>query len=162
MKPNRRKPKRPPSLETLEAQLRQLPSPEVPDGLRDRLMAGIPARQATGKDRLRRVWSWRYLAPTASLAAGLTLAVFVTRFYMHHAHTPARPSGSSIVEIDVKRMIEREATSARLAATARILAQQPSTQIEAQKTYEYIAKAYGDTAIARQIPSSTQQTQGEI
>lgn len=159
MKSDENETQKPLSLESLEAQLRGLPSPKVPEGLEARLTAGIPAGpHKTVADRPRRYG----LAVGAAIAAGVLL-VALASLVQHGTERPGDSGGPVIaVSDDPREMIEREAASARLLAAARILAQQPGMQAEAQETYEYVARTYGDTSVARESLKQVQREKGTL
>jgi hypothetical protein len=142
------KPQNPLSLESLEARLRSLPGPKVPEGLEARLIAQVPVRLGRAIDGYRPRHWW----PTgAAIAAGLVLALLAG---LYLRGTPARqpeigPATASIEEIE--NHIAREAVSARLLATARILERYPEGRAEARRNYECIANVYSDTEAAKEI-----------
>ncbi len=74
MNPDKRPAQETPGLEAVEAGLRRLPTPQVPEGLEARLIAAIPAHACVAKARVSRRWRWHFGAAAATAAA---LAVFV-------------------------------------------------------------------------------------
>jgi hypothetical protein len=156
---NPEKPREPLHLKTLEAQLRNLPAPKVPDHLEARLVAAIP----TGSHKVVARRPGRYWLPvSAAVAAGILLAAWAS---LHH-HGTVRPADSGRPLLastdDPRELIEREAASARLLAAARILDQQPGMQAAAAETYEYVARTYADTSVAKESLNRTNLHKGAI
>lgn len=157
MTPDRTQPDKPLSLESLEAQLRQLPRPQVPGHLEDRLIAAIPTVQPASKAAHQSIR--RYLLPVASLAACLALAALALHSWNGSSDSASK---SAIVTPDaLQQRMAREASSARLLAAAKILEQFPEGRAEAKRNYERIATAYADTDVAKQINKENLFDHGE-
>ncbi|HET6429519.1 MAG TPA: hypothetical protein VFJ30_13975 [Phycisphaerae bacterium] len=145
--------------QALAERLRRLAGPAVPPGLEEKLLAAIPRHGQPARRRRPRAWRWA--GAGAAAAAGIALALLIG---------PLRPGGNSgdtangsadLSAAAVERAIEREASAARLLASAAILSRHPAGRPEAAKIRDYVARAYADTAAARAIQDGGAFEQGE-
>ena len=87
------------------------------------------------------------VAACLALAVGLTVLVWLSG-------TPGTPPPSAIAQISpaarAARLIEREAASAKLAASAQILADSPGGQQFASAAFQYLAQTYPQTTMGKQ------------
>ena len=87
------------------------------------------------------------VAACLALAVGLTVLVLASRT----ARTGAPPAGVQISPAArTARLIEREAASAKLAASAQILADSPGGQQFASAAFQYLAHTYPQTTMGKQ------------
>ena len=114
---------------------------EAAVNLEDVQIAFPPAKRPIVLKRLAAV------AACLALAVGLTVLIWLSR-------TPGTPPPSAIAQISpaarAARLIEREAASAKLAASARILADSPGGQEFAASAFQYLAHTYPETAMGKQ------------
>jgi predicted anti-sigma-YlaC factor YlaD len=107
---------------------------------------------------------WRFAA--AALAGAIIIALVTLPWLVPHggAHVATRlptgpnrlatgnvsdPAAMSVEEIE--RYIAREASAARLCATAELLGTQPGLEAERQRAEQYIIENYGDTTAGRKL-----------
>jgi len=148
---------------SLEDRLRGL-QPPVPANLEAKLLAAIPKHQQaavadTGRRR-RAAWVW------AAAAGGLAAAAVVLVTVLTQVSRCTAPPDSRVITAgaaggNLKHMIQREETSARLLASTRILAGQDGTEEYVSRTLAYIAREYPDTIAAREIAASNKKQGAE-
>ena len=145
----------------LDAKLRTLPKPRVPEDLEAKLLTGIHyIRPVQGATR-RPLWKWGAVGIGIGTAAAC-LIIFLAR-ETDSSHEPLQPPVVLVrSEQDLRRVVAREATSARLLAVAKILDMYPGGKADAAETREYIARAYADTSTARQLVTLDQDRNGDI
>ncbi|MCK4851141.1 MAG: zf-HC2 domain-containing protein [Phycisphaerae bacterium] len=87
------------------------------------------------------------VAACLALAVGLTVLIWTSR-------TRQTPGPLATVQVPpavrAARLIEREAASAKLAASAQILADSPGGQEFASAAFQYLAQTYPQTAMGKQ------------
>ena len=132
-------------MEDLESKLKRLPLRRPSEQLDGRFLDALANVPVSGPGRARR---------RALVGAVVLLGIVLGGgFYLRRVTITARsaPAGRSVVKTDeeVLRVLERETMSARLAASARILSQQPECKRLARESYRYVAEAYSDTRAAK-------------
>jgi hypothetical protein len=133
----------------LERRLRSLPKPKVPDDLEAKLLEQIPSFARAEASGGQTGW-WCVAAGVGAVAAGLLLVVLFHGGPSPELSAPTRAT-FAMSEQEIQRIIDRETISARLLASAEILARQPGGERDAAKTREYIARTYPDTSAAKRI-----------
>ncbi|MFC1782517.1 hypothetical protein ACFL02_02905 [Planctomycetota bacterium] len=136
-------------LTRLEDELRELDQPQAPADLEGRLLAAIPGESIRVGAKPTR----RHYYRTIGWAAALVIAMGALIYY--HNRMPDSGVMSSqpfqiVSQTDIAEIIQKEVTSARLLASANILAQQPTGISFAQDTYRYLIESYPDTTAGQE------------
>ena len=145
----------------LEAALRRLPPPAVPEGMEGRLLAAIPARFGAAGSRAASPRRWAFAGGVAVAAAGVLLAVLLWPQQPPVSRPENGPVAASRQE-DFRETIDREAASARLVAAARIIAMEMGRPEDAREIVRYAAENYAGTSALRRVPPLTQPSKENV
>ncbi|KPK78168.1 MAG: hypothetical protein AMJ79_00645 [Phycisphaerae bacterium SM23_30] len=136
-------------LKSLEDELKKLPPPPIPADLESRLLEAIPAASVPTAPARRTGLLYR----AAALAAVLVFALTALHYLNPDRFDSQNQAVESIPVVrneEIMRTIEAETISARLLASAHILARQAGGESFARDTYQYLADFYPDTAAGRE------------
>ena len=140
----------------LEAALRNLERPAAAGDLAERLMAAIPEGAGAGDlPRIGRRW---YRA--AGWAAALMMGLGGVIYYVMTAEIDESVMIDS--QAALIQEIEAETMSARLLASANILAEQPAGIAFAEDTYRYLTESYPDTTAGQEAKKLLEKNDKEM
>jgi hypothetical protein len=151
--------------------LRRLPAPEVPPGLKDRLLADamqqpIPEQASpAGEKVMAGQRGWRWAIAGGSLAAAAAVLVLAVQWQglwrqqgVKSAPVGPAPAVSVVAEVtieDIDKAIAREATAAKLSRVADMLDQYPAGKDQAIQSRRYIVANYSETLTAKLLAAKT-------
>ena len=128
-------------MEDFESELKRIPLRRPSEQLDERIMELRAAASAGGPARVRR----RALVLVVVLL-GLVIGSGLYLYQLDHSsRTESDGRLSSMTNKELLRVLEREAMSARLVASAHMLSQQPECSRLARDTYRHVAEEYRDT-----------------
>ena len=143
-------------MEKLEEALRGMERPTAPGDLAERLVAAIPEGVGIGDSGLVAGRWYMVLRWAAVVMIGLGGIIFYV----------TDSGNNAMVEMDhqagLVEAIEAEAMSARLLASANILAKQPAGLSYAEDTYRYLIESYPETTAGQEAKQLLEKKDKEM